>query len=242
MIVKNLNKFMYVVFYGNDRGGVRDAGTNYIEKNLPSDGCVTTVEATNFEPGQLSDALGASSLFGGAEWFVLDTPSLNPDFMASVKESLSELSESANTFVVLEDSLLAAPKKAYEKYAVDSKEFKLSKTERFNSFSLAEALATKDKRKLWVLLQESKMSGSRAEETVGILWWQLKSLRLASLTNSAEEAGMKDFPYSKAKRALSKFAPKDADQLSHSLLKLYHEGHGGVRDMDEALEEWVLQV
>ena len=52
---------------------------------------------------------------------------------------------------------------------------------------------------------------------------------------------MKDFPYNKAKRALSNFKSDDLEVLSASLLKVYHDGHGGMRDIDEGLEEWVLR-
>jgi hypothetical protein len=75
-----------------------------------------------------------------------------------------------------------------------------------------------------------------------MLWWQLKSLRLAALTQSAQEAGMKDFPYNKSKRALPAFAPGEVVTLSQSLLELYHAGHSGQRDMDIALEQWVLAL
>ncbi len=107
---------------------------------------------------------------------------------------------------------------------------------------MPEALATKDKRKLWVLLQEARLAGQRDEDIIGLLWWQLKALRLAKITRNADEAGMKEFPYSKAKRALGKFGDGEVEKLSHSLLELYHDGHAGRRDMDMALEEWVLSI
>lgn len=233
---------MYVVFFGTDRGGVRDAATKYIEANLPADGTLTTIESSEYQPGQVADALGATSLFGGAEWFVFDSPAANSECEEEVTAALSELAESPNMFVVLEGALLAAPKKAYGKHATEMVEYKAEKGERFNSFAIAEALATKDKRRLWVLLQECTLAGMREEEIVGMLWWQLKALRLAKQTNSATEAGMKDFPYNKAKRALTKFTDGEVEQLSRSLLGLYHDGHAGVREMDVALERWVLSV
>ncbi len=60
------------------------------------------------------------------------------------------------------------------------------------------------------------------------------------MTDSAEVAGMKDYPYQKAQRSLSAFKPGELETLSHSLLRVYHDGHGGVRDIDAALELWVL--
>lgn len=233
---------MYVVFYGTDRGAVRDAATAYIEKQMPANGTLTTIEALEYQPGQVADALGANSLFGGEEWFVFDTPALTKEFVEEVKESLAELAESSNTFVILEEALLATQKKAYEKHAAEMKEFTADKVERFNSFALAEALAAKDKRRLWVLLQEAKLSGLREEKIIGMLWWQLKVLRLAARTKTAVEAGLKDFPYNKAKRALSRFQDGEVERLAQSLLELYHDGHAGVRDLDLGLEEWVLKL
>jgi len=233
---------MYTVFFGTDRTKVRDQATSYIEKHFPSDGTLTTFDGQSFVSGQIADALGATSLFGGAEWFVLDTPSGNPDFAEEVKTALKEMSESVNTFIILEEALLAPAKKSYGKFAVSMEEFTAQKNERFNTFAMAEALAQKDKRQLWVLLQDARKDGLREEEIIGMLWWQLKSLRLAAVTNSAEEAGMKDFPYNKSKRALSTFAPGEVVILSQSLLELYHAGHSGQRDMDIALEQWVLTL
>lgn len=233
---------MYSIFFGTDRNGVRDAATAYIEKQMPADATLTTIDAAEYQPGQIADALGASSLFGGSEWFVLDTPSGNEDMAAAVTDALAEMAESLNTFIILEGPLLAAAKKQYAKHAVETAEFTGEKAERFNSFALAESLAGKDKRRLWVLLQEAKLSSLREEEIIGMLWWQLKALRLAALTKTAAEAGMKDFPYNKAKRALSKFAPGEVERLSQSLLELYHDGHAGVRELDLALEQWVLRV
>lgn len=233
---------MYQVFYGSDRKEVRDAATHYIEQNMPEGTTLTTLEAASYQEGQVSDMLGASSLFEGEEWFVFDVPSDNADFVEVVQSSLAELAESKNTFIILEGAMLAPAKKKYIKHAADMAEFSASKAERFNTFALAEALAGKDKRRLWVLLQEARLNGSRDEEIVGILWWQLKSLRLAAVTGSASEAGMKDFPYNKSKRALSKFTNGEVEKVSQSLLELYHDGHAGVRDMDGALEQWVLKL
>jgi DNA polymerase III delta subunit len=231
---------MYKLYFGTDRQSVRDAAKNFMEATMSPDGTITTLDADGYIAGQIADALGASSLFGGEEWFVIDTPAANADLMEEVKSSLKEISESQNTFVIMEGALLAPTKKSYAKYAASSEEFTADKAERFNTFAMADALASKDRRQLWVLLQAAKANGQAAEEIIGILWWQLKALRLANVTNSAGEAGMKDFPYNKAKRSLAKFTSNDVTKLSQSLLELYHDGHAGVRDIDLALEQWVL--
>lgn len=232
---------MYLVFIGSDRLKVRDKATEYIDKNMPAGATLTTIDDGSFSDGQVLNALGTNSLFGGEEWFVLDNPSQAADFIDEVKNSLKEIADSVNTFLILEGGLLATEKKTYSKYAQDIFEFKSVGVERFNTFALAEALATRDKKRLWVLLQEAKLSGLREEEMVGMLWWQLKSLRLAALTKTAEEAGMKDFPYNKAKKTLAKFKPNEVNKLSQELLEIYHQGHAGVSEMELTLEQWVLE-
>lgn len=231
---------MYVVFYGTDRNKVRDKVTDYIESNLPKDATLTTIDGDSFSAGQVINALGAASLFGGREWMVFDSPSDNEEFVDELKKSLPELAESENTFIIIENNLLAADKKIYAKFAAEIIELKKPAGVSFNAFALAEALLNKDKKKLWVLLQEAKLNNLREEEIVGILWWQLKSLRLAAQTASASEAGMKDFPYNKTKKSLSKFSEGEVEKLAQSLLEVYHDGHAGVRDIDTALEKWVL--
>ena len=232
---------MLHVYYGTDRQKVRDTAGDFSAKQLPPDGTLTVIDAHNYAIGQVSDALGATSLFGGEEWFMFDTPSAEADFAEEVKTNLKEMAESKNTFIVLEGALLAPAKKSFAKHAAVLEEFAGAKAERFNTFAMADALASKDRRQLWVLLQEAKQEGLAAEAIIGMLWWQLKAMRLAGITSSASEAGMNDFPYNKAKRSLSKFVNGEVAHLSLSLQQLYHAGHAGTRDIDLALEQWVLR-
>lgn len=233
---------MYVVFFGSDRSGARDAAAKYIDKKMPENASLTTLDCANYQPGQVLDSLGVSSLFGGEEWFLFDTLFNQEDFKEELETSLKEIAESNNTFIIIEDSIPASLKKKLAKSATEIAEYKVEKKESFNSFSLAEALAAKDKRKLWVLLQEAKLFGLREEEIIGMLWWQLKAIRLAGVTKTATEAKMKEFPYNKAKKSLIKFEKEEIEKISQSLLELYHEGHTGLKDMEISLEQWVLNL
>ena len=233
---------MYSVYSGNDTIGVREAAFKEVSKYEKKGFVVERIDTDNFSAGILADAAGATSLFGDQTVYVVDTPSMNKDFYADVIEHLSVLSESENPFIIVESSLLAPEKKKFAKYAEALEEVKGEKGERFNSFALAEALSKRDKKSLWLLLQEARLAGSSDEEIIGILWWQLKALRLAAKTKSANEAGMKDFPYNKAKRSLSNFKDGDVERISHNLLSVYHDGHLGKRDIDLALERWTLTL
>lgn len=233
---------MLALFYGTDRTSVRDAGQAYLRDQGLGVGVATQVGDGDYSAGRVVESIAAQSLFGGTEFYVLDTPSNDSEFEAEVIDNLKELAASANVFVVLESSLLAPARKKYEKHTDTVEEKIANKAERFNTFAIAEALAKKDKKNLWMLLQQARETGVRDEELVGILWWQLKALSLASLTNTADEANMKDYPYKKAQQALRNFNEGEVSALMQSLLELYHEGHQGVKDMDVALEQWILTV
>lgn len=232
---------MLEVYYGNDTEKVRAKVQARVAALKQSGVEVSMIDADGFTPGVLRDAVGANSLFGEALGFVLDMPSVDAELAEETKEQLAAMAESVHAFLVLEGPLLAAAKKPYAKHAATIEEFKKAADQRFNTFALADALASKNKKQLWLLLQEARAVGEKAEGMIGILWWQLKALRLAALTGSAAEAGMKDFPYNKAKRSLAKFGEGEVEKLSASLLALYHDGHAGMVDIDDALEEWVLR-
>ncbi len=233
---------MINVYFGNDLVSARQAALTAVDTSIVKNGSrLTKIESTKWAPGMIADMLGATSLFGGTELFLIDTPSENPDFYGEVINVLSEMAESPNQFVVIEETLLAAEKKKWEKHIGIMEEFKKNTETPFNVWAMADALSSRDKKSLWVLLQDAKRAGLVAEEIIGTLWWQLKTLRLAMLTKSASDAGMKDFPYNKAKRSLQNFKEGEVVGLSQGLLKVYHDGHGGIRDIDEGLEEWALR-
>lgn len=233
---------MLQVFYGSDSIAVRKAALGKAESFEKEGATITLIDGESYAEGVLNDAVGATSLFGGREVYVLDTPSANKTFDGEVKASLEALKESENVFLVIEGALLAAEKKKYQKHAASIEEFKGGKADRFDVFALSNFLADRDKKNLWMHYTAAKEAGIPPEEIIGIFWWQLKSLKLASVTSSAIEAGMKDFPYSKAKRALSKFKDGEIESLSRSLLTVYHDGHLGKRDIDLALEKWCLSL
>ncbi len=233
---------MLQVFFGTDETDVRTAALSFVRDKEKEHVTVTTIDSDVFIPGMLFDAVGATSLFGGETCYVIDTPQSNTEFMGEVQQNLDALQASKNTFVVIEGTLLSADKKKYTKYADTVLEFQKEKTERFNVFTLTDLLAQKNKKQLWLRLCDAKASGVTDEEIIGVLWWQLKSLRLAACTQSADEAGMKPFPYNKSKRVLSNFSAGELENLSHTLIALRHEGHLGVCDLDLALEKWVLTL
>lgn len=233
---------MLQLFFGNDTVRVRSAAFEVVEEKKDEGFSPVTITSDAYESGSLSGLAGSASLFGGNNVVLIDTPSEDSALYDEVVELLPMMFKSNDLFVIIEGPLLAAERKVFEKHTKEVFEHKKGVQERFNNFALADALLKRDKRSLWVLLSEARLEGIADEEVVGVLWWQLKTLKLANNTANANEAGLKDFPYSKAKRALGKFGKEDLVKLSHSLMTLVHESRLGKRELDLALESWVLKV
>lgn len=231
---------MLTVLYGNDTVAVRREAMTLLETYTEKDFAIVRYSTEQYATGLVANLLQANSLFGGQEVVVFDTPSENSDFYEGVISLVAELVASPLPFVLIEQSLTAAQLRPFLKAKAILHECKKAKSDYFNTFALADALLAKDKKTLWILLQEARRNEIASEALIGILWWQLKMLRLTFVTANAGEAGVKDFPYNKAKRGQGKYSQEDVDALSLSLLAVYHDGHGGRRDIVTALEGWVL--
>lgn len=233
---------MLAVFFGNDTIKVRQKAHDFIESKREAGMEVTSVSQGGYEAGFLAAAAAGSSLFGDVSLYIIDTPSEDEMFFEEVTASLEAMAASGNIFVVIEGTLLASEKKVFTSHAEVAEEYKKTADSRFNNFSLADALAKRDKKLLWLLLAEARLEGAKDEEVAGILWWQLKTMRLAAVSKSAAESGLKDYPYDKAKRALTKFKPGELEKISHELLEALHLSRLGRAELDISLERFVLGI
>lgn len=230
---------MLHLYYGTDTIKTRTkalATANATE--LP----VERFEAETFIPGSLRESVGAVSLFGDATVFIIDSPSTNEVLWLELVEMIEVVSESSQLCIVIDTSIPAAQLKLLKPHVAVIEESVKDKGAPFNTFALADAFANRDRKALWILYTEAVHYGQSAEELIGILWWQIKSMRLAEVTSTAAEAGMKEYPYNKAKRAVRNFKSGELITLSHQLFKVYHAGHAGEKDILIGLEEWVLGV
>jgi hypothetical protein len=112
----------------------------------------------------------------------------------------------------------------------------------FNIFSLTDAIGARNKREAWVLYQRALASGMVAEEIFWKVVWQIKTLLLANRTKSAEEAGMKAYPYSKAKSALKNFKTGEIEKISENLVIGYHQARRGEIEIDALIEKTLLNL
>lgn len=233
---------MLYIFYGNGAVAVRQKAFLFVVAQEALGFKLERIEGENYVQGTCTDIASSVSLFGEKTIYLLDTPSSDTMFNEEVHDSLVLFKESSNIFVVIEEKLLAPEKKIYAKFAETIEEVASATEERYNAFSMADSLLQKDKKTLWLQLNDAKNAGLSSEEIIGTLWWQLKILRLAKVTKNAENAGMKEYPYNKAKRAISNFKEGELETLSRSLLRVYHDGHQGKKVTELALEKWVLTL
>ncbi len=233
---------MLSVFFGNDVSNVRKKALLCARESSGEDAGVTRITTDLYTEGMFVDLAGGTSLFGSIQVVVIDMPSEDVVVLEAVMEQLSLLQESMNHFILIEGALLAAQKRKIEAYAKHMEECTLAKGEKFNAFQLTDALLKRDKKALWLLLREGEREGLSDEQAVGLLFWQIKTLRLVEKTASGEEAGLKPFVYSKAKQALKNFKNGELETLSRDLLTIYHDGHLGKLDINFALEQWVLKL
>lgn len=230
---------MLHVFVGNDVVTLRKDVDVFLSKE---DSGVVRVTVENYAAGILRDYVHAQSLFGGqSDVVVLDFLSEDEVAFEEMFALLKELATSTRTYVVLDKKPKTAHDKALQKYATSYKEVAPKEKETFNTFALADAFARKDKKSLWILLVRARMAGVAPEEVAGVLFWQLKTLRLAAQTRSAEEAGLSEYPYKKAKAAVREFKKGELEELTEKLLTLYHDGHAD-SDMELGLERFALAL
>lgn len=233
---------MLYVFFGNDGILVRQKAHGFLDEEAGEKDARVQLSAETYTPGVLAEMASASSLFTDQEVVLVDSFSLDEETFEELLASVEALATSTNIFVVIEDALTAEQKKVFSTHAIKMVEVKKAATKKFNPFLLADGLAHRDKKSLWLLLNEAWRNGVSNEEIVGILFWQIKVLRLAECTRSASEAGQKPFVYDKAKRALQKFKKGELEKMSREVVSMYHDGHLGKRDMSLALERWVLEL
>lgn len=110
----------------------------------------------------------------------------------------------------------------------------------FNIFALTDALGSKNKKEVWILYQKALAAGVSAEEIFFKIFWQVKSMILASKTKDVAETDMKAFPYNKAKSYAKNFSQVELENLSQNLVEGYLLARRGDGEIETLLEKILL--
>lgn len=118
----------------------------------------------------------------------------------------------------------------------------------YNPFAICDAFASKNKTRMWVLLQEALLSGIAAEEVFYKISWQLKNLLLIKKTvafgvkNLEKETKLHPFVIKKTLAAARNFTEGELRNYSFDLVKLYHAVRSGKEEFQIGLEKFLLGI
>lgn len=120
--------------------------------------------------------------------------------------------------------------------------------EKYNPFQICDAVASRDRKTSWILLQKALLNGVPAEEVFWKIWWQVKTLLLvkflagANVKNIEKESGLKSYPAQKALAAIRNFSSSELNQLSWNLVDLYHKIRKGQAEFEIGLEKILISL
>ena len=237
---------MIYLLYGNDTHTSRKKLhilLNGLFKKRP-DAEYFHITSENMSEFSTEELISSQGLFEQKYIVVLDSLFENKDVKEELLSLLKDMQGAEHIFIFLEGKLDKKTTTKFEKYAEKiqecSKEEK--KKERFNTFSLTDALGKRDKKNLWTLYQKAKVENIADEEIHGILFWQVKSMLLALQSDNAKEAGLNPFVFSKSKGFLRNYSEDEVRSLSKKLITLSHDARRGVHEFDVALEQFILAI
>lgn len=251
---------MIYLCYGNDRQAVRE-----YSKNICSD--LVDTEIFHWPEGLVDQNLflsyiGGQDLFGRRHTIIFSGVLENVETAEMFLNRLKEISESESIFILQEENINKPIVERFEKIGAniqkivlnensekgskESKRFKKSKennkakTTEFSIFELSDALGKRNKKDAWILYTRARAAGQEPEQIQGILWWQLKSMLIASRSSSSAESGLNPYVYGKSKKFSENYSKQELQSLASKLVALYHQTRQGKVDFDLGLEQFIL--
>lgn len=187
--------------------------------------------------------LSARGLFAPKTTLLLDRPLEGAEGKLLLTEHAKDLAEGEALVIIIETALGASILKLIPKSAkiehFDIKE--KSEAPPLSSFALTDSFAIGDRKNSWIIYRRLIESGSEPQEIHGILMWQARAMVVASKSNTAEEAGLKPFVYSKAKRAGLRLGESGCEEISRELVHMVHQSRMGGGNLGDLLEAFLLK-
>lgn len=240
---------MLYIFHGSDIDKSRDKAHSLLNslRTKKPDAAYIKIEAGEWNAEMVKSHLEGQGLFSNKYIVFLDRVTEKTDARDELLDILPDMKSSANIFIILEAEVKAEFKKSFDKNAEKVVESEVavksvSSKKPFDVFALSDALGSRDAFKTWALYRQAVDSGIEAENIIGTLFWQVKSIMLAKNTSSAGESGLNPFVYGKAKKYASNFSDGELYKLMTDFIVLYHDGHRGVVDLELSVERLMLGV
>lgn len=236
---------MLYAFYGSDHAISAKKARSLIaslQAKRP-DAAFEQMNGDTWNASVLQGHLGGQGLFSEKYIIFLDRVTENEIALEEIVSFMESLKESANIFIMLESKITAPLQKTIEKYAekvVVSDSKIANEKPSGNAFALGDALGSKNAFRAWSLYREAIDNGIEVENIAGTLFWQVKSMMVANVSNSSQESGLNPFVFSKSKKFASNYSKENIDRMLNDLVRIYHEGHRGLCNMELELEKMIL--
>ncbi len=248
---------MLYVIYGTDTAKARKKMQNMLTvlQSKRPDAILTRLNESNWNSGFLDETLSGMNLFAPKNIIVLDSLFAHPEAEDYIEDRLKDMGASEHVCVMIESKISKEKLKKLEKHAEKIEEHNVrdaasegsgasasssTKRETPKTFTLADALVSKNKVKAWTVFQELAHDEVAAEEIHGVLWWQFKSLYLTFEFKSAKEADLNPYVFSKCSGFKKNWEKKEVENFIDELVGMYHKAHRGEIDFMCELEKVCL--
>lgn len=237
---------MIYLFYGSDQERARVKWHRVITsfQNKYPTGAVFHFTAERFDPAELLALAQGEDLFGAKRLVALDRVLERAEGEDFFLHQLELFSSAALVLVWLETTPESALIERIKTTGGKVEEEKIPIKDigaPFNAFALTDALAARDRKRLWLVYQRALAAGLVEEELFWKLVWQVKTLLLVQ-NSPHPPAGLKPFLIDKSRRALKNFKVGELERLSARLVQLWHEARRGQADFAIGLEKLVLAI
>ena len=216
---------MIYLFAGDDATTRHNSYEKFIE-SLPKDADTVFIGRNDF------DKMHVESLYSGAGLFftqsnIVFTGIFEREEIADfILDRLENIAKSKNNFIFLEGKLSKSILDAFKKARAELNIFELpkgaGKKGGFDSFSLANAFAARDKIHLWIYFRQAMDNNIEMEPLVGILFWKAKDMIL--------------------KKNFSKFSLEELQNFTSKLSCLLPEARKKGNDDEAAFEQFLLEA
>ncbi len=216
---------------------------NSLKKKRPGSEVFFVNEET-FDKGKMEELLYGRGLFDEKYITVLKNLLKNDDSQKYILSNLKNLKESPHVFILVEESVTKALLKKISEYSYIVEDISLKKTieKDFNIFSFTDAVGERDKLKAWIILNEGLMYGKDIENFYNLFFWLIKGIKAAQIFSSFTDAGMKPYPYNKARLYSKNYTPQELEKISLELLNAPQKERKGITSLRSSVERLILDL
>lgn len=182
------------------------------------------INKNDFDPAQVESFYFGSSLFSAQSTVVFRDILADDEASEFILPRLKAMAESGNVFIFVEGKLNKPVLDAFKKARAELDVFEApkGKKEKFNSFSIADAFAQKDKFHTWLYFRQAIEAGVELEPISGILFWKVKDMLL--------------------KRNFGKWREEELKDLAGRISYLLPEARKKGPEAESALEQFLLEA